>query len=186
MELGAAPEDTLALRTRRQQLFALHFDDVTRFTHSPFSLTHTTFELGSRHLRVRQFLSSGLQFGAHLRETTLGIAHLSSERIHGQLEIDNLRLHDRLQFAAGCGAQGNQADRAERHRSSRNAPPEDSAAIVSTGIWNHHYHRLYGVPLVPTNSEPEKTSNIPPSVASLISCHDVAEFVNGSLGIARK
>ncbi len=50
----------------------------------------------------------------------------------------------------------------------------------------HTYQRLYGVPFVPTNSEPENTSKIPPSTASVISCHDVVEPVKGSLGTARR
>jgi len=86
--LRAAPEHALAFSTRRQQFFPLHFDDVSRLGHPSFSLAHTAFELCARHLRICQLLTPGLKVGTHFHQAALCIAHLGSERIERELEIE--------------------------------------------------------------------------------------------------
>jgi hypothetical protein len=141
--LEATPKHALPLRPCRQQFFALHFDDVPGFAYAALRFPHTAFELGPSHLCIGQFLATGFQFGAHFRQITLGLAHLSSERIHRQLEIDNLRFNDRFQLAATGDGKRKNTNARECHRSDKNtAPPNNADAMMITGVRIDDYHRL--------------------------------------------
>ena len=87
------------------------------FGHPSFSLAHTAFELRARHLRICQLLTPGLKVGTHFHQTALCIAHLGSERIERQLEIDNFRLYNRFQLAAGTGGKGGNREPTQHDRS---------------------------------------------------------------------
>src|SRR5215210_6546646 len=87
----------------------------------------------------------------------------------------------RLEFTTSRNQDSEKPDCAED-----SDPCRDRSLPTMTIVHGHFYQRLYGVPFVPTNSAPEKTSTMPPSTGSEISCQVVVAPVKGSFGIPRR
>ncbi len=191
LQLGATTEHAFPFYPGCDQLFPLQLDDVTGLGDPSLGFPDSAFELSTGHLRVRKFLTTRLEFYAQFGQAALSIANLGLKGIDGELKIHHFRLDHGLQLSTAGHRAGHQAKHRERNRS-RNRRVEEAvppAPFTWEGMMKilpHGYQRLYGVPFVPTNSDPENTSKIPPSVTSVISCHVVSEFVKGSFGMARR